>query len=95
MLGVVKVRKQKQDLIPAVVHNGTARVQVVFKENNQFYYNLIEKFFQLSKVPMILNTSFNLKGEPIVNSPQDAINSFSYSYMDYLAIYPYILKNWS
>ncbi len=93
MLGVNKVKKSKH--LQAVTHKKTARVQVVFKENNEFYYKLIEEFHKLSNIPVLLNTSFNLKGEPIVSSPEDAIRTFSYSYMDYLAMYPYILKNWS
>jgi carbamoyltransferase len=89
MLGVVKVKKP--DLIPAVTHQNSARIQVVRKNNNSFYYQLIKEFYRISSIPMILNTSFNLKGEPIVSSPKEAILTFSYSDMDMVAIYPYIL----
>ena len=89
MLGVNKTLSNK---IPAVTHKGTSRVQVVFKENNQMYYDLIKEFYNITNIPVLLNTSFNLKGEPIVNSPKEAILTFSYSYMDYLAMFPYILK---
>ncbi len=94
MLGVSEVFPDKIDKIPAVVHeDNTGRVQVVFKENNEMYYNLINSFYKKTGVPVILNTSYNLKGEPIVSSLKDAILTFSYSYMDYLVAYPFILSS--
>jgi len=94
MLGVADVYEDKKEEIAAVVHvDGTGRLQTVWKENNEMYYNLIEKFYKKTGTPIILNTSFNLKGEPIVTSPKDAVLTFSYSYMDYLAIYPFIVKS--
>lgn len=94
MLGVADVFENKRDEIAAVVHvDGTGRLQTVWKENNEMYYELIDKFYKKSGTPIILNTSFNLKGEPVVTSPKDAILTFSYSYMDYLAIYPFIIKS--
>jgi carbamoyltransferase len=89
MLGVVKVKNPH--LIPAVTHQNSARIQIVRKNNNLLYYELIERFYQKSSIPIILNTSFNLKGEPIVSSPKEAILTFLYSDMDMLAMYPYIL----
>ena len=72
-----KIKEDKYTLIPAVCHiDQTARLQTVKKENNSLYYRLIQKFYQLSKIPMILNTSFNLKNSPIVETPEDAIKSF-------------------
>ena len=86
MLLVTNVHEDKQDLIPAVSHMGTARVQTVYKETNSSYYNLIERFGQSTGVPILLNTSFNVRGEPIVSSPHDALNTFRNSGIDTLVI---------
>ena len=72
-----QIKENKCLEIPAVCHiDNTARLQTVKKENNSLYHKLISKFYQLSKIPMILNTSFNLKNSPIVETPEDAIKSF-------------------
>ena len=60
MLLVVPVKEDKQDEIPAVNHNGTARLQTVYKDTNPLYHNLIESFGQETGVPVVLNTSFRL-----------------------------------
>lgn len=87
MLYVVDVRKERRDIIPAVTHvGGTARPQTVRKEVSPRYYRLIEQFGQATGVPVLLNTSFNLKGEPIVNTPQEAFNTFTQSGMDILVL---------
>lgn len=86
------VRVKKKDLIPAVTHiDGTSRIQIIDQQENILYYKLIEKFYQKTGVAALLNTSFNLKGEPIVNSPQDAINTFIKSGMDMLILGKFIL----
>ena len=90
MLNVVEVKKEKIDIIPAVSHMGTARIQSVRKKNKD-YYNLIEKFYKKTNIPLVLNTSFNIKGEPIVCSPKDALNTFTKSGLDNLAIGNYYL----
>ncbi len=83
---------KKKDLIPAVTHiDGSSRIQIVDKKINPRYYRLIERFYQATGVPAVLNTSFNLKGEPIVESPQDAFNTFSKSGMDMLVLGNFIL----
>ena len=69
---------------------GTARIQSVRKQNKD-YYNLIKKFYKITGIPLLLNTSFNIKGEPIVCSPTDALNTFSKSGLDKLAIGNYYL----
>ncbi|MDB4805126.1 hypothetical protein OAH16_00825 [bacterium] len=93
MLSVVNVKENKRSFIPSVVHaDGTARIQLVRENINPDYYNLINAFFDKTSIPMILNTSFNLKGEPIVNSPEDAIMTFSYCDMDYLIMKPFIIS---
>ena len=90
MLYTLQVKDK--NLIPAVTHiDGSSRVQVVLKETNLRYYNLIEKFYQNTGIAGLLNTSFNLKGEPIVNSPQDALNTFLKSEMDMLVLRNFIL----
>ena len=90
MLNVIKVKSEYIDKIPAVSHMGTARIQSVRKQNKD-YYNLIKKFYKITGIPMLLNTSFNIKGEPIVCSPTDALNTFSKSGLDKLAIGNYYL----
>jgi carbamoyltransferase len=87
MLYVVDVKPEKRDVIPATTHaNGTGRVQVVLRETNPRYYRLIERFHQATGVPVILNTSFNLKGEPVVNTPREAYSSFMRSGIDLLVL---------
>ena len=87
MLAVARVREEKRGVIPAVTHHdGTARVQIVRRETNPLYYRLIEAFGQRTGVPVVLNTSFNLRGEAMVNSPYDALETFYWSDMDALAM---------
>ena len=77
MLLVVPVRDDKKDAIPAVTHMGTARIQTVHQDANPLYYRLIERFGEATGVPVLLNTSFNVRGEPIVNTPENALRTFS------------------
>lgn len=78
--------------IPAVVHvDGTVRVQIVDEKDNPIYHRLLTSFEQLSGVPCVLNTSFNIKGEPIVCTPHDAIRTFSATGLDALAIGSFLL----
>jgi len=87
MLYVTPVRPSKQGLLPAITHvDGTGRLQTVFRDSNPRYYELIERFGQASGVPAVLNTSFNLKGEPIVNTPANAYSTFFKSEMDTLVL---------
>jgi len=93
MLYVVDVNKDKHDVIPAITHvDGTGRLQTVQKEINPRYYKLIDTFGQATGVPVVLNTSFNLKGEPIVNTPQEAFSSFQRSGMDTLVLGDYVVE---
>ena len=93
MLYVVDVNKDKQDVLPAITHvDGTGRLQTVRKELNPRYYKLIETFGQATGVPVVLNTSFNLRGEPIVNKTSEAFNTFSQSGMDVLVLGDYIVE---
>jgi carbamoyltransferase len=93
MLYVVDVKPEKRDIIPAITHiDGTGRLQTVHKEHNPRYYRLIETFGQSTGVPIVLNTSFNLKGEPIVNTPAEAFNTFRKSGMDTLVLGNYVIE---
>jgi carbamoyltransferase len=93
MLYVVDVRSEKQALLPAITHvDGTGRLQTVRKDTNAKYYKLIETFGEATGVPVLLNTSFNLKGEPIVNTPQEAFNTFMQSGMDVLTLGDYVIE---
>ena len=91
MLLVVPVRPDMSETIPAVNHLGTARIQTVRRDHNPLYYDLIHRFGEASGVPVVLNTSFNLRGEPIVNSPSDALNTFADSGMDTLVMGNYLI----
>lgn len=91
MLFIAQVKKP--EVIPAVTHvDQTARVQTVTKEDNDLLYDLISEFHRLTGVPCILNTSFNDAGEPIVETPEDAIICFLNTEMDYLVLGPYLLE---
>ncbi len=91
MLVAIKVKPERQSQIPAVVHvDGSARIQAVTKRDCPRFWRLIEEFRQLTGIPMVLNTSFNI-GEPIVCTPVDAIRTFSRSPMRYLAIHEFLV----
>jgi len=93
MLYVEEVKEEKRETIPAVTHkDGTGRLQTVHKEMSPRYYRLIETFGAATGVPILLNTSFNLKGEPIVNTPREAFRTFSQSGMDILVLGDYIVE---
>ncbi len=86
------VRPEWRERIPEVVHvDKTARPQFVTREANPLYYELIEKFFKLSGVPVLINTSLNRRGEPMVCSPTDALQMFRSSGLKYLAIGDYLV----
>lgn len=89
---VYMIKKEKQKIIPAVTHkDGTGRLQTIKKKINPKYYNLIKEFMNITKVPIVLNTSFNLKGEPIVCTPNDAIRTFYTSGLDALILGDYLI----
>ncbi len=75
----------KRSTVPAITHvDYTARIQTVHKETNEKYYNLINKFFELSGCPILVNTSFNIRGEPIVCTIKDAFKCFMGTNLDVL-----------
>jgi carbamoyltransferase len=85
MILTAQVRPDKRSVIPAVTHaDGSARPQTVEREVNPLYWRLISEFGRRTGVPVVMNTSFNLRGEPIVNSPADAVRTFFSSGMDAL-----------
>ncbi len=87
MLGVFPVEKNMRKKIPAITHvGGSARPQIITEKQNSRYYNIIREFGRKTGVYVLMNTSFNLKGEPIVNTPQDALNTFGKSGLDILAL---------
>jgi carbamoyltransferase len=92
MLVTTMVKEEWRDKIPSVVHHdGTSRYQSVTKENNEEYYNLISAFYEKSEVPVVLNTSFNGPDEPVVETPEDAINSMLKHDLYVLFINDYII----
>lgn len=87
MLFTFNVRKEKQGVIPAVTHiDNTSRIQSVTRESNQRLYDLIRAFERITGIPVLLNTSFNIQGEPIVASPNDALTTFTKSGLDLLVL---------
>jgi carbamoyltransferase len=86
LFGIDKLNIKRSD-IPAVTHvDYSARIQTVHKNTNKRYYDLILKFKEKTGCPILVNTSFNVRGEPIVNTPQDAFNCFMGNKLDYLVI---------
>lgn len=87
MLVVRPIPQDKQALIPAVTHvNGGGRLQSVRRSDNPWYYGLIERFGKATGVPVLLNTSYNLRGEPIVTTPQNAFNTFKKGALELLVM---------
>jgi carbamoyltransferase len=93
MLYVVPVKQSANGVLPAITHvDGTGRLQTVFRDQSPRYYGLIERFGQATGVPVVLNTSFNLRGEPIVNTPANAFSTFSKSEMDCLVLENFLIE---
>ena len=87
MLLVLPIKEDKRSVVPAVSHvDGTGRVQSVTRESNPAFYRVIEAFGELTGVPVVLNTSFNLRGEPMVHRPGEAVADFRRSAMDSLVL---------
>ena len=90
---VFDIKKEKQNEIPAVTHvDGTGRLQTVSKETNPLYYDLINKFYKITEVPVIVNTSMNVMGEPIVTSPEEAFKMWARTDMDNLVMGNYLIS---
>jgi carbamoyltransferase len=93
MLFVDRVRPDRSGRIPAVRHvDGTARVQTVSRAHNPAFHALLEAFGARTGVPVLVNTSFNTRGAPIVCTPRDALESYCTTALDALAIGPFLLR---
>ncbi len=93
MILTAQVRPEKRSVIPSVTHvDGSARPQTVEKEINPLYWRLIDEFGKRTGVPVLMNTSFNLRGEAIVHTPTDAIRTFFSSGMDALVIGSFLVE---
>lgn len=93
MLAVVKVKSKYVEKLQAVTHiDQTARVQILRHEDNSRLYNIIKNFGDLTGIYALVNTSFNKRGEPIVASPYDAIQTFAWSELDYLVVNNYLVS---
>ena len=91
MLLVAPVKKPEK--IPAVTHvDGTGRLQTVSKDTNALYYDLITEFYKITGVPVLINTSMNVRGEPIVNTPEQAYDMVIKTDMDYIVLANYLIK---
>ena len=83
----IPVKEEKKSIIPAITHvDGTCRVQTVTKEQNKKFYEIIKLFYEKTNVPILFNTSFNLAGETLVETKEDAINTLNTSDINYLYI---------
>jgi len=91
LFGIEKLNVPRSD-IPAVTHvDYSARVQTVRRDENQPYYDVIQAFYSLTGYPVVVNTSFNVRGEPIVNTPEEAYRCFMRTEMDYLVLGNFLL----
>ena len=92
MLFVYDVAPDKAARIPAVRHvDGTARIQTINRTQNSLYYDLVKSFGEITGVPVLVNTSFNTRSEPVVCTPRDAVECFCTSPIDALAIGSFLL----
>ena len=93
MLMVYPVKKQWRKKIPAVTHvDGSGRLQTIRRNQNPLYYDLIKSFGKLSKIPILINTSFNIRGEPIICKPYDAYKCMMGTGIDYLVMGSFLIK---
>ena len=87
MLLAANARPHMREQVPSVVHvDNTTRIQTVTKDLNGRFFDLIEEFYRITGVPMVLNTSFNVAGDPIVETPEDALRTFASTDMDALIL---------
>ena len=89
----VKNMRSINQKIPGILHyDKSARIQTVSKQTNQKYYDLINEFYKITNCPILVNTSFNVRGEPIVESPVDAIRCFLNTNIDVLSIGNFVVN---
>jgi len=90
------VKEDKKNQIPAIVHiDWTARYHTVNHEENYKYYDLLKLFYDITGIPILINTSFNVRWQPIVENPEDAIKTFLFTSIDYLVIWDYLVSKQS
>lgn len=93
MLAVYPIKKNWHGMLPAVTHiDGSGRLQTISREQNPLYYDLIKSFGKKMKIPILVNTSFNIRGEPIVCTPQDAYRCMMGTGIDYLVMDKFLIK---
>jgi len=94
MTHAVPVKRDLRNKVPAIVHSdGTSRIHRIIKDENPLYHCLVEKFLEITQIPMVINTSFNRTGEPIVETHSDAIESFFGLGLKYMFIDGYLVEN--
>ena len=82
-----------RSIVPAITHvDNSARIQTVNRGTNSIFYELIDEFYKLTKTPILINTSFNIRGEPIVCTPKDAFKCFMGTKLDVLVIENFVLE---
>ena len=92
MLFTMPVRPAYREKLPAITHvDGSARIQTVPRTSNPRFWSLLNAFGRITGIPMLLNTSFNVRGQPIVCTPQEAIDTFLFAKLDALVLGDYIL----
>ena len=89
---VSPVDSDREAQIPAVSHMGTGRIQTIVRDWNPLYYEIVRRFGQATGVPVLLNTSFNLRSDPIVRTPGDACETFRNSNIDMLVMGDYVVR---
>ena len=90
MMYAVNCQPGVEEKIPSIIHvDGTCRIQTVTEQQNQHFYNLIKKFYEKTGVPILFNTSFNLGGEPLVETLEDAVATLFKSDIEYLYLPEY------
>jgi carbamoyltransferase len=93
MLLAAKAQPGVREKVPSVIHvDNTSRIQTVTREQNGRFFDLIDEFYRLTAVPLVLNTSLNIAGDPIVETPEDALQTFTRTDMDYLVIEDFLIK---
>lgn len=93
MLSIARVRQERREELAAVTHvDGTARLQLVWPDPASAFRQLIEAFAARTGTPVLLNTSFNLRGEPIVETPEDALQTFSWSGLETLVMGSFVIE---
>ena len=94
MLMVYPIRKEYQPKIPAVTHvDGSGRLQTIRRHQNALYYDTIKEFGKFTGIPILINTSFNIRGEPIVCTPFDAYKCMMGTGIDYLIMDKFLIKH--